>query len=304
MQQAINKVQSKNLSELVSDKYDEWLANYQEDIKRIIGKYRKQYHRLDPDEIASQANLSLIKYKEKILSKYEGEFDYNAFQKIAFTYVKNIIGWSHYAEDNKKYVKNRLDMVHESEDGPLTTFELSLATQGYEEESIANLFNQEKYKAVLDVITKYYDILTENDVKIISMMQKGMNEEQMSLKLDVTRQAVNFAIHNIRAKITSFIRAEHVFNNSYETTVKGKNAINNFFDTKGRHGVAQEHSKFLKNTVLSKPYKYTVDELVEMCNAKFATEYRRKQISCSLSKRKLYNFVAKERKKNKTLERT
>ena len=39
----INKIDKKTLS----DQYDEWLAGYQQDIKKIIGKYRKPFHRLD-----------------------------------------------------------------------------------------------------------------------------------------------------------------------------------------------------------------------------------------------------------------
>lgn len=294
----------KEIDQKISESYDIWLAEFQPDIVRIIGKFRKNFHHLDLEEVASQANLALIKGKEKLISTYDGEFNYSAFQKMAYTYVKNIINWSHYREDQRPYVNKRSDTVHESEDGPKTSFEMAIETLGYEDNCIDNLFVSKKYKMILDTIKKYYDILTENEVKIISMMEKGMKEEQIAESLQVTRQAVNFNMHKIIQKLNSYIKPKEVFNTDHKQVSQGINAINNFFDAKGSHGVAQEHSKFLKKTVLSKPYKYTIDDLVDICNKKFSTEYKRKQISCSLSKRKLFNFVAKKGKKDKTLERS
>lgn len=293
----INKIDKKTLS----DQYDEWLAGYQQDIKKIIGKYRKPFHRLDPDEIASQANLSLIKYKEKMLNEYEGTFDYSAFQKMAFTYIKNIINWSHYAEDNKKYNTRRVDAVINTEDGPKTTFEMVVNLQGQEDEEVNNLFVTDKYKKIIKVITKYYDILTENEVRLISMMQKGMTEEQMAEELEVTRQAVNFNYHTIVAKLRSFISTDQVFGSNYKEVEKGNKAISSFFDTKGNHCLAQAHSKHLKELVLNKPYNYTLNDLINISRKKWCAEYTKKQISNSLSKRKIHCFLKKE-SKNKTLE--
>lgn len=293
----------KEIDQKISESYDIWLAEFQPDIRRIIGKFRKNFHHLDLEEVASQANLALIKGKEKLISNYDGEFNYNAFQKMAYTYVKNIINWSHYREDQKPYVKKRSDVVHESEDGPKTSFEMAIDTLGYEDDYINNLYSSEKYKTILDTIKKYYDILTENEVRIISMLEKGMKEEEIAQLMEVTRQAVNFNMHTIIKKLNSYIKPKEIFETNHKQVSKGISAINNFFDTKGKHAVSQEHSKFLKETVLNKPYKYTVDDLVDICNKKFATEYKRKQISCSLSKRKLFHFVVKKGKKNKTLER-
>ena len=82
-----------------SDLFNSFLQNFQEDIKRIIGKFRYSSHHLEAAEIASRANLALLKKREDILYSYEGEFDEIAFKKLSYKYVKNIIGWSHYSED-------------------------------------------------------------------------------------------------------------------------------------------------------------------------------------------------------------
>ena len=68
------------------------------------------------------------------------------FKKMAFTYIKNIINWSHYAEDNKKYNTRRVDAVINTEDGPKTTFEMVVNLQGQEDEKVNNLFVTDKYK--------------------------------------------------------------------------------------------------------------------------------------------------------------
>ena len=67
----------KEIDQKISESYDIWLAEFQPDIVRIIGKFRKNFHHLDLEEVASQANLALIKGKEKLISTYDGEFNYS-----------------------------------------------------------------------------------------------------------------------------------------------------------------------------------------------------------------------------------
>ena len=50
-----------------SQSYDLYLADFQTDIRKIIGKFRKSYHALSEEDIFSECNFSLIKNKKKIL---------------------------------------------------------------------------------------------------------------------------------------------------------------------------------------------------------------------------------------------
>ena len=288
MEQINQKIDKKT-----SESYDIWLAEFQPDIRRIIGKFRKNFHHLDLEEIASQANLALIKGKEKLIITYEGEFNHGAFKKMAYTYVKNILNWSHYKEDATSYVKKRSNFVHESEDGPKTSFEMAVETLGYEDESINNLYSSEKYKLILSTIKKYYDILTENEVKIISMLEKGMREDQIAEKLEVTRQAVNFNMHKIIKKLNCYINPKQIFQSNHKEIVEGVNSIKGFFETKGKHALSATHSKFLKKTVALNSKKYTADDLVEKLNNRYDTKYTKRQVVCSLTKRHLYHLIEK-----------
>jgi hypothetical protein len=166
----------------LGDQFNFYLQDYQEDIQKIIGKHRYSNHKLEKEEIASRANLSLIKKREDILYDYEGEFDKNAFSKIAYTYVRNIIGWSHLKEGKDKYVKNRLDSTHSTEEGPKTSFDFAIETEGYEETGFEAFDSNEKFTVLLHVIKEYCHILTDSELKVLSCLESGMNQEQISNK--------------------------------------------------------------------------------------------------------------------------
>lgn len=205
--------------------FDEYLASYQEDIVKIVGKYRRPNHALSHDEISSEANLLLIKGKNKILEKLGDDFSHVNFKKMAFAYVKNAINWSNYAEKNSKDSKNLVDSVHQSEDGPLTTYELALETQG-KEDDFDFLKNTDHLKQFIHVLTNYSYLLTESEIKIISYMQKGLNQYDISEKLNVTHQAISFAVIKLKEKLKSQFNFNDIYN---EKDLKGQAALEALF---------------------------------------------------------------------------
>ena len=76
------------------DLFDGYLENFQEDIKKIIGKYRRPNHHLSPEEVTSEVNHSLLEKRESIVSNFEGEFTESIFKKIAYAFVRNVLKWS------------------------------------------------------------------------------------------------------------------------------------------------------------------------------------------------------------------
>ena len=77
------------------DLFDSFLANYQEDFRRIIFKFKGDFHHLMADEILSEVNLALVRKRDEILYSIEGEITKSEFGKIAYRYTRNIIKWSH-----------------------------------------------------------------------------------------------------------------------------------------------------------------------------------------------------------------
>ena len=280
------------------NQFNTWLENYQVDLAKIIGKYRGSNHMLSQEELLSEINTQLLKKRESLI-KYtinEGGFNENSFKKSAFVYARNLIKWSHSSAKNKSYVKRRDDRsFFDKEDGLKTSFDLAVETKGANPEddpdNFVNLEAISEFKNILSVIKKYYDILTEQEVKVLSMMELSLSEEDIANKLNVSRQAINFTTHNIYAKVKSFINPKEVFNSSFEKIQKGKSCINNFFQNSSGYSITKPHSIFLKKLILNQPKLLTLEEATKKINKQFNLKYSKKQIACSLSKRKLYRFL-------------
>ena len=153
-----------NMEEL----FDLYLSEYQKDMVRIIGKHRKKWHKLSIEEIASEANLLLVKGKKKIIETLNKEFDKTNFQKMAYAYVRNAITWSHHKAINCKDGKMQskiLDGVHNHDDEAVTTFELAVETVGQEDE-LEIFSNKKVLKNFIHVLTKYYYLLSDNETRI------------------------------------------------------------------------------------------------------------------------------------------
>jgi transcriptional regulator len=234
------------------DLFNSYLRDYQEDINRIIGKYRYSNHHLELEEIASRANLSLLKNRDNILYKYEGEFNKDAFSKVAYTYVRNIIGWSHSKEAKDKYVKNRLDSTHSTEEGLKTSFELAIATEGYEESGFEAFDSNEKFTTLLHVIKEYCHILTDGELKILSCLESGMTHEQISNRFKFTRQAVSICAIKLFNKIKAHFSSDALNDDVSHKVSAGIEAVNDFFtSSNGYVRLSDKDKKSLRKFLLA-----------------------------------------------------
>tara|TARA_A100001515_G_C4561564_1_gene206784 strand:+ start:78 stop:947 length:870 start_codon:yes stop_codon:yes gene_type:complete len=268
-----------------SDLFDDYLSKYQEDMVKIVGKYRHPNHAMTAEEVISEANILLIKGKNKILEKLKDDFNEVNFKRMAFAYVKNAINWTNYSERNSKDAKNLADGIHESEDGPKTTFELAIETQGVEDET--DLFsNTESLKQFLHVLTQYAYILTENETKLISYLQKGLSQDEISEKLGVTHQAVSFCFVNLKKKLKSQFRFGEVMS---EKRNAGEKAMAKFFK-KTKVKMSDSDKDKLRSFVKSNPKAYNVRQLNKIL---FKSKYSNRQLSAFLAKNKLYFLLNK-----------
>ena len=260
------------------------LQNFQEDIRRIIGKFRYSNHHLESEEIASRANLMLLKNREHIIRDYEGVFNEEAFRKTAYVYCRNIIGWSHSKENKSKYVTQRTDNIITTDEGPKTSFEFAIATEGYEEEGFEAFDSNDKFKILLHVIKEYCHILTDGELKILSCLESGMTHEQISDKFDITRQAVSHSALILFDKIKSHFSSDVLNDNNSEKVSKGNEAIELFFKRVDHIEMTKEDKKSLKNTLLSNIREYNVQEISQ----KFKNgKYNKYQILSFCNKNKL-----------------
>lgn len=250
-----------SLEHPLSDFFNKCLQDYQEDIKRIIGKYRYQHHHLEAEEIASRANLMLLKKREDILREYEGVFDEKAFSKIAYTYCRNIIGWSHSKENKSKYVTQRNDSIVNTEEGFKTSFEAAIETEGYEEEGFEAFDSNEKFTVLLHVIKEYCHILTEGELKILSCLESGMTHEEISNKFKFTRQAVSAASLHLFEKIKNHFSSDVLNDDTSHKVSDGNQAIKDFFNPEDFIRITKADRSKLKKFLLANVKAYTAKEV-------------------------------------------
>lgn len=198
------------------DLFDGYLCEYQEDMVKIIAKHRNNYHKLSVEEIVSEANLLILKGKNKIIETLGDDFDHTNFKKMCYAYVKNAISWSHYKAINSKDGKMKskiLDSTHTLHDESVTTFEFAVETIGDETE-LEIFSNKEALKNFIHVLTKYYSLLSKNEIKLLSYIQKGLNQYQISEEMGVTHQAISHAVVCLREKVNSQFKFSEIYNES------------------------------------------------------------------------------------------
>ena len=253
-----------------TDLFNSFLQNYQEDIRRIIGKFRYKNHYLDIDEIASRANLMLLKKRDDILYDFEGDFNKTSFSKLAYTYVRNIIGWSQTRESQDKYRKNRLDAIHVTEDGAKTSFDFAIELEGYEDSGFEAFDSTEKYATLLKIIKEYCHILTDGEIKILSCLEHGMGHYEIADKFKITHQAVSHAAIKVFAKIQAYFSKNVLSDDLSSNVSKGNKAINDFFTSKNHSAMTESERHALRSFLLSNIQSYTIPQVSKkFMNGKF-----------------------------------
>ena len=243
-------------------KFDTFLEKYQEDINKIIGKHRGTNHLMSHEELVSEVNLSFIKKRDELIFKFNADFEQTDFRKLAYAFVTNICRWSYGKLAKNNYVKRRQDNTFHTEDGPKTTFEHAVDRIGEEESFYENFDRNEKCQFLMKMIKEYTGILTDAEIKVLSMMEKGMNQYEMSEETGVTRQAISVMSIKIFEKIRAHFTVDVIHDNSYEAVSKGYESIKNFFSlTDGYTPMQDEDKPTLKKFLLSNAKRYSTQDI-------------------------------------------
>ena len=280
--------------------FDEYLIDFQQDIRRIVGKLKKSFHSLSDEEIYSECNLHLIKAKNKILDSFsnEQEFSQSECNKIAYHYVKNEVVWSHCRLQNKSYVKRRVDSIVETEEGPKTTFEAILETEGKENTEIDNddLFLKLNSKHFFHVLNKYCYLLTEKECTVLSYIQKGMIQDDIAEKLNVTHQAISAMFVGIQDKLKQFFDFnEVIMGGNHASITKGQKCMNDFFDQGIEDPVINSaDKKKIKNFILNNPKKYSGKQINKIL---FSSKYSGYKIQGAIRSLKLTAFTTSKNRR-------
>jgi len=241
------KAKPKNPSEL----FDAELSGFQEDLRRIVGKHRLSHHHLTVDELVSEINLALLKKKEDIIESFNEGFSEVEFKKIAYGFARNSIGWSQGKLNKNSYIARRNDYVTQTEDGPVTSFDMACESVIQEEETLPCLDSDSNDKCayILKMIKDYCHILTEQEMKVLTLKEEGFNLREIAARLGVTHQAISVTDISIREKVTAHLNINPFTDNSSEKVTEGKQCLSDFFSSYPK--LSDTDRKDLTNLLLS-----------------------------------------------------
>lgn len=280
--------------------FDRFLTNFQEDIKRIVGKFKKSFHVLSDQDIYSECNLYILKSKDRILDSFsdDQEFTESEFKKIAYHYVKNETIWSHYRVTNKAYYKRRVDGVVNTDDGLKSSFDIAIENEGQESHENTEIDDDESFlqfnsQQFFHILTEYSYLLTEQEVKVLSYIQAGESHTDIAERFGVSHQAISFTFVTIQHKLKRHFSLDEVLNGgSPKSLHDGVTAISGFFKAKEQNKkLTEADERKLQLFILNHPNKYTGGELNKKL---FNNKYNIYKIWGAIKKFKLNKIVKRQ----------
>ena len=195
-------------------RFEEFLVNYQLDLKRIVGKHLSKYLHIKVEDVVSVVNYQLIKTKQKFFDRFGYDFKKLEFNKWAYNYARNLTKWEALRYINKD--EKLKDGTFYGDDGEKSLFDIVSEEVGEENEALEEFDGAAKLRVIEDIINKYSHILSIVEKTVFSGLLHGDSELAISQRANVTRQAVNLT----KVRVIEKIRAH--YNN---LTVKDTHAI-------------------------------------------------------------------------------
>lgn len=214
--------------------YNKFLSDFQPDLRYIIKKYRRNFHALSEEELASEVNRRLLEYRPKYI-KQDGDFlTKESFNKFIYACIKNTLRWTAKGITDRDRRNLR------------TVFHCSFLRQGLSENEHSswerNIFNSARQESFLEEvdkpdniypilkwITDYSDFLTEKEMLVFSNYMKGKPQRETALEINETRQSVASILKTASEKINCYIKVNINQDNSLTRIKKGYESINHLF---------------------------------------------------------------------------
>jgi len=180
-------------------RFEEFLVNYQDDLKRIIGKHLTNTLHIKVDDVVSVTNHQLLTTRDKFFERFGYNFTKAQFGKWAYTYARNLTKWQAIRYINKD--EKLQDGTFYTDDGEKSLFEIVSENSGEENEELEAFDGNGKLKVIENIINKYSHILSEGEKGVFSGLLHGKTELDIATENNITRQAVNLSKVRVREKI-------------------------------------------------------------------------------------------------------
>lgn len=215
------------------ENFNQYLADYQLDILKLLQRKRRTNHLLSIEEIASNFNLHMLKNREKVI-RFRND-NYTIFSKESFHYLmcvfaKNAVTWMHCREKNRKYYNKRHDLEYKTQDGTITSFELFSKFWGEEEEY--SFDEDAKSKSFLKHLVEYSGWLTKAEIELVDLLMKDYSQREISVIRKCSHQAVSAAFKNLKLKIDNRIKYKPFDDDAWKNITKGNESLKNLFSYK------------------------------------------------------------------------
>ena len=184
-------------------RFEEFLVNYQQDLKRIVGKHLATYLHIKVEDVVGIINYQLIKTKDKFFDRFGYDFKKLDFNKWAYNYARNLTKWEAIRYINKDEALK--DGSFYTEDGEKSLFEIVAEETGEENPELEEFDGDSKLKVIENIINKYSHILSTGEKHVFSGLLHGSSELEIAQAAGVTRQAVNMS----KVKVFEKIRAHY-----------------------------------------------------------------------------------------------
>jgi RNA polymerase sigma factor (sigma-70 family) len=276
------------------DLFNKYLVDFQDDISRIVSRYRKPHHPYSAEELISDVNISLIKKSEKLISSEESVLSsFNNFKKVAYAFCKNSVIWSHKGStyETKKYLENRSDTLIKDSEGDLKSlFEFVCDSVGEEDENFLKLNESDKFQTIMKWVFDYSHFLSPNQKNILQFVLSGKKQPEIAEITGTTNQAVSDALINAYRKIQSNIKID-VFSDSSDgdKMAEGLESVKYIFgqDRTSNRKMSPDFCRKIKKLLEGNPKKYTLDDLCEITGKK----HSKKQICVIINNSKHCQFL-------------
>ncbi len=241
-------------------RFEKFLTNYQEDLRRIVGKHLNHNLKLTVGDVVSTVNFQLIKTKQKFFDRFGYNFSKADFGRWAYSYARNNTKWGviKSLEDNKQLA----DGTFQTSDGEKTLYDIVCEETGEEDEFFEEFDGDGKIRVIENIINKYSHILTPVEKLVFTSLLEGKTEAEMAQEQGVSRQAVNITRHNVTDKIRANYKlsVEDTHNISPEDMDSSIEVVLAIFNREEERRVKfKSNRRGRKSTPNSNPYTYALD---------------------------------------------
>ena len=240
------------------DLFEQYLNDYQGDLKSVVGAYRMAHHHLTLSEIIADVNLSLYKKREAIMDHVDGEFTYTDFCKVAYRYAVNLTKWSAENYKIKREKQFRLNKSHSTEEGIKSSFDYVIEFEGVDDPDFEEIFGSDQAQYFLKYVREYSQLLSPMELHIISLLEIGKNQYEIADHLGITHQGVSIALIKLAKKLRSNIKFDYKEDGAPTNGLECAMAF--FSHTSPYKSITQEDRVELLDYLLSNKGRYTVPE--------------------------------------------